>query len=180
LLKSFFMKIRKLTTNDYDAYFSLRLESLQQCPAMYATDANDWQAAPRGVIEKHLVLSESDQSPILSAWHGDALVGLIGLMVDTRPTVRHKATLWGFYVLPAIRRQGVGQALVQSIISAANMVPHLEQLRAVVAVDGEGVMRFFESCGFREYGREPRAKCLAGVYHDQVYFWYPLANAENR
>ncbi len=172
------MQLQILTTKDFDAYFSLRLESLQQCPMMYATDANDWQAAPREVIEKHLVNSESGQAPILGAWQGRALVGLLGLMPDSRPTVRHKATLWGMYVIPAFRRQGVGRALVHQAVATAQDLPFLRQLRVVATLDGNTLLRFFTSCGFEEYGREPRAKLFNSIYYDQAYFWYPLANAE--
>jgi ribosomal protein S18 acetylase RimI-like enzyme len=172
------MELRKLTPNDFDAYYSLRLESLQQCPIMYATNANDWQAAPREVIEKHLLLSQSEQAPLLGAWQEGVLLGLIGLNPDSRPTVRHKGTLWGFYVVPTARRQGVGRALLEHAVSVAKSKLRLEQLRVVVTVHEPAAVRLFEQFGFRQYGREPRAKLLDGVYYDQVYFWYSLADAQ--
>jgi ribosomal protein S18 acetylase RimI-like enzyme len=172
------MKLQKLTPNDFDVYYSLRLESLQQCPVMYATDANDWQAVPREVIEKHLLLSQSEQAPLFGAWQAGVLVGLLGLNPDSRPTVRHKGTLWGFYVAPAARRQGIGRALLEHAVLVAKSKLRLEQLRVVVTLHDPAAVRLFEQFGFREYGREPRAKLLDGVYYDQAYFWYPLADAQ--
>lgn len=169
------MELRKLTPNDFDAYYSLRLESLQRYPMMYATDASDWQAAPREVIEKHLLLSQSEQAPILGVWQDGMLVGLVGLNPGSRPTVRHKGTLWGFYVTPAARRQGIGQALLTRSVLVAKERLHLEQLRVVVTVHEPAALRLFAQFGFREFGREPRAKLLGSVFYDQVYFWYPLA-----
>ena len=168
------MKLQKLIPQDYDAYFALRLESLQQCPNMYATDANAWQAASREVIENHLVLSESGASPIFGAWQDVNLVGLVGLKPENRPTVQHKASLWGLYVQPKWRRQGVGKRLVELAIAEAKEMPHLELLRAGATLDGAGLLHFFTACGFQEYGREPRAKLFEGVYYDQAYFWYLL------
>jgi ribosomal protein S18 acetylase RimI-like enzyme len=173
------MKLQTLVPQDYDAYFALRLESLQQCPNMYATDANDWQAAAREVIEKHLVLSESGESPVFGAWQGDNLVGLVGLKPNSRPTVRHKASLWGLYVQPNFRHQGAGKRLVEMVIAEANEMPYLELLRAGATLDGDKLLHFFAACGFREYGREPRSKLFNGVYYDQAYFWRPLADAGN-
>ncbi|MAT96957.1 MAG: GNAT family N-acetyltransferase [Anaerolineaceae bacterium] len=172
------MEIRKLTPNDFDAYYALRLESLQQCPMMYATDANDWQAAPREVIEKHLLLSQSEHAPVLGAWRDGMLLGLLGLNPNSRPTVQHKGTLWGFYVTPAARRQGVGKALLEQTVSVARSKLRLEQLRVVVTIHDPTAVRLFEQFGFREFGREPRAKLLDGVYYDQAYFWYPLAESQ--
>lgn len=173
------MKLQTLVAQDYDAYFNLRLESLQQCPNMYATDANDWQAAAPEVIEKHLVLSESGASPIFGAWEVGNLVGLLGLKPDSRPTVRHKASLWGLYVQPNFRRQGVGKGLVTLAIAEAKEMPYLELLRAGATLDGDTLLHFFAACGFREYGREPRSKLFNGVYYDQAYLWCPLADVAN-
>ena len=169
------MKLQTLVPQNYDAYFALRLESLQQCPNMYATDANEWKATAREVIEKHLVLSESGTSPILGAWQGDKLVGQVGFKPESRPTVRHKATLWGLYVQPNFRRQGVGKQLVHLAMATAKEMPDLEQLRAVATLDGDGLHHFFTACGFREYGREPRAKLFENTYYEQAYFWCALA-----
>ena len=165
------MKLQTLVPQNYDAYFALRLESLQQCPNMYATDANDWQNAARETIEKHLLLSEADTAPIFGMWHEAELVGQIGLKPESRPTVRHKASLWGLYVKPAFRRQGIGQALVAAAIGSARERPFVEQVRAVATLDGEALLHFFTSCGFVEYGREPRAKLYQGSYYEQAYIW---------
>lgn len=165
-----------LTSADYDSYFALRLESLQQAPHMYATDANDWQNAPREVIEKHLTLSESGKSPIFSAWDGDSLIGQVGLQPDSRPTVQHKATIWGLYVAPNYRRQGIGTKLLADAIDSAQQKPNLRQLRAVVNTTNQAAVRLFQNAGFTEFGLERRAKFIDGRYHDQIYLWYPFDN----
>jgi ribosomal protein S18 acetylase RimI-like enzyme len=168
------MEFRCLTTTDYDAYYSLRLQSLQECPQMYATDANDWQTAPRPVIERHLQASEANQSPILGTWHSHELVALVGLKPESRPTVAHKASLWGLYVAPPHRRQGIGSRLLAFTITVAKEIEPLRQLRAVVNASSEEAIGLFVSSGFKQFGMEPRAKLVEGTFHDQVYFWYAL------
>lgn len=173
-----FIKYKTLTTADFDSYFALRLESLRNFPHMYATDADDWQKAPREVIEKHLTKSESDEFPILGAWDGDDLVGLVGLQPDFRPTVKHKATLWGVYVKEPYRRQGIGSHLIGTAIEMAKEKEALKQLRAVVNTTNGTAVRLFERAGFEQFGLERRAKFFDGAFHDQAYFWYVLDDGE--
>ncbi len=61
---------------------------------------------------KHLQRSEeATESPILGAWTEENLVGLLGMNREERPSVRHKAGLWGFFVMPDHQNQGIGRAL---------------------------------------------------------------------
>lgn len=168
------IQIKRLTTADYDAYFTLRLASLRECPHMYATNAEEWENAPRETVEKHLKLSETEQAPILGAWAGDELVGLILVLPDYRPTVQHKATLGGFYVAPAHRNQGIGTKLLAETVNVAEAKPELKQLRAVVNATGLEAVNLFKKAGFRPFGTEIRAKFIDGAYHDQIYYWYDL------
>lgn len=173
------MRFRHLTTADYSAFFSLRLKSLQDTPHMFATDAHAWQNSSRPVIENLLQASETKQSPILGAWQDSQLIALMGLKCESRPTVAHKATLWGIFVSPDQRRQGVGKRLLAFTIDGAREIPSLIQLRAVVNASSREAVVFFENSGFQQFGREPRAKLIAGNYHDQIYFWYPLDSENN-
>jgi hypothetical protein len=56
------MKITRLTPNDYEYFYSLRLASLEECPEEFATDADAWKNAPRETINKLLVNSEDRYS----------------------------------------------------------------------------------------------------------------------
>lgn len=172
------IEYKTLTTADYDNYFALRLEGLQNSPHMYATDANDWQNARREVIEKHLTNSESNEFPILGAWDGDVLVGMVGLQPDIRPTVKHKATLWGVFVKEPYRRQGIGFLLIATAIDMAKEKEGLKQLRAVVNTTNDTAVRLFERAGFEQFGLERRAKFFDGAFHDQAYFWYVIDDGE--
>jgi L-amino acid N-acyltransferase YncA len=168
------IQLTRLTLPDYEAYFAFRLASLREYPHMYATDANDWENTPREVIERHLQGSETNQLPIVGAWHDEELVGMAGIKPDFRPTVQHKATVWGLCVAPTHQRQGIGTKLLASAINTAREIESLRQLRAVVNATNQEAVHLFHSAGFQEFGREPRAKYIDGVYHDQVYFWYSL------
>jgi len=169
------MIITRLTSKDYDPFYSLRLASLEECPEEFATDAQSWRNAPRETINKLLMNSEErPDMPIFGAWNGDALVGLAGLNRDVRPSVMHKSTLWGLYVTPDQRKQGVGQALLEETIKAARETPDLRLIRAVVTVTSQEALSLLERMDFKRYGHEPEAKRWNDTFYDQVYLWLPL------
>ena len=173
------VELKPLTPTNYEAYFALRLESLKTYPQMYASNAQDWAEASREVVEKHLEASERGESPIIGAWVDQELVGLVGIKPEFRPTVKHKATLWGLYVVRDHRCQGIGSKLLAGAVSTAKGMEAVQQLRAVVNTSSAEAVHLFQRAGFEQFGLEPRAKFVHGVYQDQAYFWYPLNNEEN-
>jgi ribosomal protein S18 acetylase RimI-like enzyme len=169
------MKISRLTPKDYDQFYALRLESLENCPEEFATDADAWKNAPRETINKFLVSSEEEtDSPILGALQGDILIGLVGARRNLRPSVRHKSTLWGWYVTPAHRRKGAGRALLAAVVNVLKEEPELRLIRGVVTVTSEAALSLLEKQGFKVYGQEPGAKRFDDKFFDQVYVWLPL------
>lgn len=88
---------------------------------------------------------------------------------EPRPSTRHKATLWGLYVDPNHRRQGVGKELLTELLRHAESMPGLEQIRLVVTADNAAAIALFERFGFRAYGMEERARLVNGTYYDQIY-----------
>jgi RimJ/RimL family protein N-acetyltransferase len=153
----------------------LRLASLEQRPEAYATDAQAWKSASKATIEKLLSHSEErEDMPILGAWVDNQLIGMVGMNRDLRPSIAHKATLWGLFVSPPYRRQHTGRALVNEILVCAQSIPGVELLRAVVNVNSVAALTLLKQCGFEEYGREPKAKKVSESFYDQIYLWYDL------
>jgi len=169
------MQISRLTPKEYDQFYALRLESLETCPEEFATDAEAWKNASRETINKLLIISdERTDAPIFGAWEGEMLVGLVGVNHDLRPSVRHKSTLWGLYVTPAHRRQGIGYGLLNEVVKVLKEEPDLRLIRAVVTITSEDALALLKKQGFKVYGQEPEAKQLNGKLYDQVYLWLPL------
>jgi len=169
------MKITRLTPNDYEHFYSLRLASLEECPEEFVTDAEAWKNAPRETINKLLVNSkEKSDTPIFGAWNQDELIGLIGVNRDMRPSVMHKSTLWGLYVMPGQRKQGLGSALLNEVVKTAQEISDLRLIRAVVTITSKDALSLLKKHGFKVFGQEPEAKRLNEEYYDQVYLWLPL------
>jgi len=112
--------------------------------------------------------------PIIGAWMENQLVGLVGINRDLRPSIAHKATLWGLFVSPPYRRQHIGRALVVEILAHAQTISGLTLLRAVVNINSAAALTLLMQSGFKEYGREPNAKKIGETFYDQIYLWYDL------
>lgn len=104
----------------------------------------------------------------------EALVGMLGLDRDRRAKRRHRAKVWGMYVDPSARGRGVGQALVDEIVSRARRTPGIEQLYLTVMADNGSAQRLYERAGFAVYGRAPRAMILDGKGYDEHLLWLDL------
>jgi GNAT superfamily N-acetyltransferase len=102
----------------------------------------------RLIEEWHAGKNRFDQPEelLLGAYAGPALVGACGLNVDPYVLEAGVGRLRHLYVLPAHRRQGVGQRLVNCCLEAAKPHFHLVRLRT----DSEYAARFYERLGFRE------------------------------
>lgn len=171
-------QIHRLTQTDYEPFHEFRLRALTDCPEEFATDADAWRNAPRETINKLLINSETrEDTPIFGARNDDRLVGMIGVNRDLRPTVKHKSTLWGFYVMPEHRKHGVGTALLNEMIAVARLTPDLCLLRAVVTITSTDALSLMEKTGFQRYGQEPDAKFLDGKFYDQVFLIYQLTRS---
>ena len=168
------MIITRLAPKDYDQFYSLRLESLEECPEEFATDAQSWKEAKRETINKLLIAREEKRDEaIFGAWKNDVLVGLLGVIRDLRPSITHKSSLWGFYVAPDHRKEGIGHALLQEAIKLARETD-LRFIRAVVTVTSKDALSLLEKNGFKVTGYEPEAKRSNDNYFDQAYLWLPL------
>ena len=167
--------IRMLGPSDVDEYSAVHLAGLVEFPAAFTTDADAWRDAPRDTIARHLAPDRAEtRGPVLGAWRGEELVGLIGLTREERRSVAHKAGLWGFYVTAGNRRRGVGRRLLSAMIDHAAGMPGLRQLRAVVAASCVEALALFESDGFERFGFEQEARLVDGRFHDLLYLWYRL------
>lgn len=169
------MRIQRLLPSDYDSFYQLRLDSLEQHPETYATDAQAWKNASKEAIERLLLNSqEREDMPIIGAWVDNQLAGMVGMNRDLRPTIAHKATLWGLFVSPPHRRQHIGRALLKEVLACARSTPELILVRAVVNINSIAALALLKEGNFKEYGREPKAKKIGETFYDQIYLWYDL------
>jgi ribosomal protein S18 acetylase RimI-like enzyme len=160
--------IRQLRDGDVEAFVELRREALLDSPlAFVASPSDDLFSSPGTVREQ---LWRAPEAVILGAFR-PRLVGAVGLYRDRLLKSSHKAHLWGMYVTPNHRRQGVASELLDAVLRHAAALPGVSWVHLKVSAATPSAQRLYERAGFRVWGTEP-----AGArYDDQTVVDYHMA-----
>jgi ribosomal protein S18 acetylase RimI-like enzyme len=153
--------LRRLGPDDWAAYRALRLEALAAHPESFGASWEVESREPAAFFAGRL-----EANHVIGGWREGALVGVAGLRFNASAKQRHKATLWGMYVRPDARRQGLAAALVEAAVAAAR--GRVEEVRLAVVATNAAALALYRAAGFREYAVEPRALKVGGTYCDEV------------
>ena len=164
------MDIRELDAQHAEQYHPLRLRGLREHPEAFTSSHDEEAAKPLSWARARL-----DRSPaaphnfVLGAFHGDGLVGIVGVSVDMREKIRHKGHVFGMYVAPEHAGRGAGRALIEACIRRARAIPGLEQLDLTVTDSNARAKALYEQAGFRAFGVAPKAIKLGNRYFDKCH-----------
>ena len=155
------LQIRLLTPDDAPRYRDIRLDSLRQNPEAFGSTLEHESAMPLSWFAERIV-----KGNIFGAFAGGELLGVAGYWPQEGAKVSHKAGFWGMYVRKPARRSGLGQRLVEAVVSRASK--RVEQIQLCVASDNEPAHKLYLKAGFSEYGREILALKQDGRYFDEI------------
>ena len=96
---------------------------------------------------------------------GDQLAGVTGFYPSVGEKVAHRGNIWGVYVDPAYRGQGIARLLMEHVLAHARGV--VEQVHLCVVTENEAARRLYMSLGFVSYGIEPRSLRIGDRYYDE-------------
>ena len=158
------MLVRKLTEEDGEALWVLRLRALTDNPEAFATTYEETLASGRERLLEGLRQKES-------FYVGAFEHGLIGMVYFRREEGRkncHKGRILSMYVQPESRGLGVGKALLQEVITQAKQLVGVEQLHLTVVTTNSAAHSLYRSMGFEVYGTILRALKMDEQYWDEV------------
>lgn len=161
------MPIRRLVQMDAASFRALRLEALLRHPEAFGD--SHAEAIARAPADFERLIAQPPPAAILGAFDAhESLRGTAGLAVPAQAKQCHKGLVWGVYVVPAARGQGLAQALLAAVVQAARAAG-LEQLQLSVTAGNAAAMAVYAAIGFRAYGLERRALRLGpGQYRDEA------------
>jgi GNAT superfamily N-acetyltransferase len=128
--------IRCLGPEDHFAYRTTRLRALREEPTAFSANDEDESAIPLPVFADRL-RHDADHF-VLGAFHGEALVGIVGVTRERGAKERHKAFLRSMYVAAEHRGQGVGRQLLGEALALVDAVPDLRQITLTVTAGNQG------------------------------------------
>jgi RimJ/RimL family protein N-acetyltransferase len=121
--------------------------------------------------EARLSAEPAAKEVVLGAFRDGELAGVVGLSFEQREKVRHKATLFGMYVRPRWRGQGIGRELVQAALKYARDRLAVLVVQLTVTEGNGPAVTLYESCGFVRFGVEPLAVAAGSEYVSKAHMW---------
>jgi RimJ/RimL family protein N-acetyltransferase len=167
------LEIRPLAAPDAAAFKQIRLQAISDSPsAVWPTYEEE---ARRTVKENEVRIQKTDIQVVFGAFIDSKLVGIAGLRREPLEQVKHKAVLWGVFITPERRREGLARKLFSSVLSFARDEGVL-QIHLCVNAENDRARRLYRSLGFKPFGMEPRAMRIGDRYFDEEHMVLWLAD----
>ncbi len=114
--------VRPLNEGDARDFQDLRLRALKEHPEAFSSTYEHASAYSLQFVADRLRLTaESHDNFTLGAHLQGKLIGVVGFMRMTRDTERHRAQIWGMYVVSEEQGKGIGRSLLTDAIRRARM-----------------------------------------------------------
>ena len=165
------MDVRRITPQDAEPLWRLRLQALDSAPEAFGESLEEHLQLP---IEAFAGRIQSGDNFVVGAFSDSVLVGMAGFYRDLRLKRRHRGHIWGMFVAPSSRRQGVAAALLQEVLSNARRIPGLRCVLLSVTSTQPSARKLYTNAGFRPFGIEREALLVGGSYLDEEHMMLRL------
>jgi ketosteroid isomerase-like protein/ribosomal protein S18 acetylase RimI-like enzyme len=162
--------VRRLGPADAAAARALRLRALREHPEAYLVDLTEEERDDAAAWAARLRAKEGrDDDGLLGAFEGDRLVGMTGFVREGNLKTRHKAVIWGVYVVPEARGRGAGRALLVAALDGLRACGDVEIATLSVSARTAAARALYVSLGFVPWGVEPGAMRVGGALVDEEF-----------
>lgn len=163
----------RLTPDDAERYARLRRRMLNLAPWAFDASPDDEEALDPARIVAMLADGSSAtfaiEAPGPPSVDGPELAAAAGITRAKAAKFAHRERLWGVFVDPAHRGQGLGRAVTAAAIEAARGWAGVEFIDLGVSENAPEALALYESLGFRAWGREPQATEHDGRRYDEIH-----------
>jgi ribosomal protein S18 acetylase RimI-like enzyme len=156
------IEIRKLPADRWKEYRDLRLEALKMEPSAYGSS---FEEAKR---HKEELWRERIKS-VLFALSDDRPVGMVVYVFGEGLKSRHIAEIFGFYVSPDHRGQGVGTRLLERAIAQIRRNRRIIKVKLAVNPEQRTAVRLYQKAGFVVTGSVEKELKVGRKYYGMLF-----------
>jgi ribosomal protein S18 acetylase RimI-like enzyme len=169
------VEIRILTEYDVNDFWKLRLRALREEPSAFSASYEEAVSKPiEEIVNRFSQQWSGAENYILGSFKNGSLTGMVGFSREQRTKLKHKGNIWGMYISPEVRGEGIGRLLLAEVIRRSSNLEGLEQIVLTVTSGNKPAMRLYENIGFRSYGIEKRALRIGLNYFDDIFMVLPV------
>lgn len=133
--------IRPLAEEDLEAYVALRRRSLAESPRSFSASPDRDVAS--NLEHLRAQLAHAPDWLLFGAFRDGTLAGAAGAIRR-----EHRLALWGMYVAPEARREGLGRALLDACIAHARTLPGVTRVELSVSDAAVAARQLYDRAGF--------------------------------
>jgi ribosomal protein S18 acetylase RimI-like enzyme len=152
------MQVRLLRAADAERAVALRRLALTTDGYAFAEHVESDPAVNVEFVRQRLAASGVEASAVVVGAFDPELVGMVGL--NRTNAESGDARLWGCYVTPNCRRNGLGRALAERAVKCARQMS-VHRVELSIAEAAVAAIRLYESAGFVTVGSNGEERYLA-------------------
>jgi ribosomal protein S18 acetylase RimI-like enzyme len=99
----------------------------------------------------------------------NTLIGVVGLYQVEKDKAKHNCNIWGLYVQPEYRAQGIGRTLMEAALKHIIEKILCSKINICVESSNLGALKLYETLGFKVWGIEPKAMQVDQTFYDEIH-----------
>jgi len=163
-----FDRVIEVGPEHLSSYRSVRLRALTDHPESFGETAAGFEAkSDRSITDRFEAQKQLGGFTLAAISKSGEIIGTVGLACNDYGKSRHRAMLWGMYVVPEACRQGIAELLVKELLARAERLANLEQIHLAVVTSNYVAIRLYTKMGFITYGTDPRVIKVGQEAYDE-------------
>lgn len=160
------VELVQLPVAEWRAYRALRLRAVRDAPSAFGWRYDDLARRPDAYWQGKLAAAAEGRTDwLLFARRGGRLVGVAGAFLDRHHADPHTVDVFGMYVCPEARSQGIGTRLLSGLLELLHHTGRIRRVQLYVNADQEAAVRLYRRLGFSVV-RHERGRLGDGRDHD--------------